>query len=131
MKDEISTANIKMVNPFSVVLKKSNENCKFHNGYYYFPIRLHLQSESSGNNFLKLSDIDFVSYRLDSSFPKPLRISYNRSNNFEITIWTYGFFILDVVIYAKWGQSFPIKRIPIEWSVTEEEKKMNGKELEW
>ena len=98
----------------------------------YFPIRLFLHpTETIGGDLLTLDDIDFVSYRLDPSFPQPVRVARSRTNAFELTIWTYGFFRVDATIYTTWNQAFVIKGVSLEWTVTDEEKKVNGSELQW
>ena len=46
-------------------------------------------------------------------------------------IRTFGFFRLDSTIYTKWNQAYVIKGVSLEWPVSEEEKKVNGSELQW
>ncbi len=40
----------------------------------------------------ELDDIDNVQYELHPTFKQRIRVAESRSNNFEIRIWTYGYF---------------------------------------
>jgi transcription initiation factor IIF auxiliary subunit len=64
-------------------------------GKLYFRVRIFLEGPD-------LKKIDKVIYTLHPTFPKPRR-EISNGRNFELTIWTWGFFNLSVEIFSKDG----------------------------
>jgi transcription initiation factor IIF auxiliary subunit len=69
------------------------------NGRKNFYVRLFIQSENPSD----LDQIDFVIYELHPTFRKPKRMSKDRSNGFDLKIWTWGFFPISAQIFLKNG----------------------------
>ncbi|MGA1873660.1 MAG: pYEATS domain-containing protein [Thermoplasmatota archaeon] len=61
--------------------------------YYY--VRLFIEAPSLHD----LERIKFVIYQLHPTFRQPKRMSKDRGNNFEIKIWTWGYFEVKVKLY--------------------------------
>jgi len=55
-----------------------------------------------------LDQVEQVDYLLHPSFHKQTRSSKNRSNNFSITIWTWGVFDIRVTLHMKDGSESPL-----------------------
>lgn len=56
-------------------------------GRLYRNVRIYLEAVDDD-----LDAIDSVQYELHPSFRQRIRVSENRAENFEIRIWTYGYF---------------------------------------
>ena len=52
----------------------------------------------------KLDQINYVEYKLHSTFKNPVRKSSNRRNNFSITFWTWGMFQIEVIVHKHSGE---------------------------
>ena len=74
-----------------VLVKKLNEA-----GRQHFRVRIFLEGPD-------IDQVDRVVYTLHPTFPNPRREISTRPR-FELIIWTWGIFSLDVEIYAKSGQ---------------------------
>ena len=61
--------------------------------YYY--VRLHIEVLS----LQELERIKFVIYELHPTFRQPKRMAKDRSKNFEIKIWTWGYFNVTAKLY--------------------------------
>ncbi len=97
----------------------------------YFYIRVALEEPRDTKKYFSLDDVILVKYTLHETFPERERVGGSRSNNFEIKFWTYGFFEIKVEVFLKHGKKESFKH-KLEWSVTPEEMKTNGKEeLSW
>ena len=57
----------------------------------------------------ELDLVERVEYTLHPSFKRPVRSSANRSNKFSITFWTWGMFMIDVVLYLHDGTTRQIQ----------------------
>jgi len=128
---------------FTIRAERINDVERFEqNGLFYFYIRIFLArvapkvissssaSYSSEDQQLDYNDIKYVVYNLDPTFPQPIRKS-DTGNQFEIKIWTYGFFKVTANIFTNNGAVFTISDVPISFEVSEEEKKKNGSEVVW
>jgi len=67
--------------------------------YFYVKNRVYL----TGPDFNKVKK---VTYYLHESFPNPVQVSIDRSNEFEIWIWTWGRFPINAEIETDSGQVF-------------------------
>ena len=95
---------------------------------YYIYVRIFLEDTSQG---AELDNIDYVVYKLHPSFKNPLRRSDDRRSNFEIKIWTYGWFHISATIIPKQGLPMEIKG-KVEFTPTPEEIATNGAdEFRW
>jgi hypothetical protein len=92
---------------------------------FYIRIFLDVNSRYIGNNPLILDDIDLVKYHLHSSYKQNVRISENKLNNFEIKVWSYGYYRMFATIYPKVGDIRVIEGF-VEFPVTPEEKERNN-----
>jgi len=68
-------------------------------GYSYVKNRIYLTGPD-------LDKVKKVQYVLHETFPNPVRVSEDPSNNFEIWIWTWGRFPIKAIITTKTGQQF-------------------------
>lgn len=69
------------------------------NGRPHYNVRLALKTDDAS----ELSQIDAVQYELHPTFKQRTRISENSSTNFEIQIWTWGYFAVKAKLYLKSG----------------------------
>ena len=69
-----------------------------------FYVRLYIEGQDPSS----LNKIDFVIYELHPTFRKPKRMAKEKSNNFEIRIWTWGFFPVNAQIFMKNGDIRPV-----------------------
>lgn len=100
-KYEIRTERVRGVAP-----KQFNAGGTSH---YY--IRIWVQADVSDD----LDKIRFVKYHLHPTFKKPTRLSSERISDFDIKIWTYGFFEVKVDLFFKDGSQGRIsKRLEFE-----------------
>lgn len=58
---------------------------------------------------LKLDEVKLVQYELHPSFREPYRVSTDPTHNFEVGIWTYGFFPVKATIIKKDGSVETVK----------------------
>ncbi len=68
-------------------------------GRVHHNIRIYLATDNQS----ELDDIDAVKYELHPSFKERIRLAENRSNNFEVRIWSYGYFRVNAKIFLKSG----------------------------
>jgi len=108
------------------VAPKKFEQSKYLN--FYVRIYIDIENSFSSKSPYQLDDISFVKYELHPSYLEPIRTSSDRRNNFELKVWTYGFFPIKAIIYLKLGTSLTING-NVEFPVSEEEKKINKEEL--
>lgn len=85
-----------------------------------------------GDGRLSLDDVSTVIYELDSSFgDSRFQKSSTRRNDFEIRIWTYGWFIIKATVILKSGRAYEL-RGKVEFPVSDQEKAKNGRaEFTW
>ena len=95
MSYEIKTERVKGSDP-----KKFREGGRDH---YY--IRIFIEPDETN----KLDEIDSVQYELHPTFRQRNQVATERSNDFEIRIWTYGFFNAKAKIIKKAGKTEPIE----------------------
>jgi len=79
--------------------------------YLSFFIRIfidYIDNSSMENKYL-LEDISFVKYELDPSYRDSNRLAENPQNNFEIRVWTYGYYPIQATIFPKYGSSYILK----------------------
>jgi hypothetical protein len=106
---------------------------RFKNGKYLnFFIRIFLDiDEKSGNNrenIYSINDVSFVRYELDPSYRDPYRISESPQNNFELRVWTYGFYPFKATVYLKFGATVALNGF-VHFDVSEQEKAQNRGEV--
>ena len=105
---------------------KKFENSKFLNFYIRIYIDINLNQFSSKS--YSLQDVNLVKYYLDPSYKDPIRISEDRNNNFDVKVWTYGFYKIKAIIYLKLGQQIEIEGF-VKFPVNDEEIKNNRGEV--
>lgn len=103
----------------STVIKNPNGKVKFktfnEGGSEHFHIGIWVEGDDRD-----LDSIEKVQYKLHPSFKKYLRESAARSNNFSITIWTWGMFDIEVTISKKDGTEEMLKYY-LEYSLPEDD----------
>ena len=67
---------------------------------FLFQVRIFIKTYDR----LDLEDIRYVIYELHPTFPNPKQISKSIHNNFEIRIWTWGFFDVKAKLVMKGGR---------------------------
>lgn len=67
-------------------------------GKYHYYVRIYLEASAE-----ELDNVQLVKYTLHESFVDPIRVSENRSANFEIKIWTYGYFDINALLFKSDG----------------------------
>ena len=88
--------------------KRFTERGRFH---YY--IRVFIEAPHA-----TLDSVDFVKYTLHPTFKDRYRVSFNRSKNFEIKLWSYGYFDVQASIVMKNGATAEASGY-VEWRVPE------------
>ena len=80
------------------------------NGRKHYNIKIYLKTDDKS----ELLDVSAVQYELHPTFKQRTRISENLSSNFEINIWTWGYFELKAKLYFRSGG---VKEIAgrVEW----------------
>lgn len=103
---------------------------KFANSKYLnFYIRIYIDVEnSSARNIYTLDDVSFVKYELHPSYKEPVRVASDRQNNFELKVWTYGFYPIKATVYLKYGGSVNV-RGNVEFPDSPKEKETNQGEV--
>jgi len=71
--------------------------------HYYVRMFIEGQTPSA------LDNVKYVIYELHPTFRNPKRISEDRHNNFELKIWTWGFFNVNCQVFLKSGDMIGIK----------------------
>ncbi len=102
---------------------------KYLNYYVRIFIELDRSALSRLQNAYYLDDISLVKYELHRSYIEPVRTSSDQRNNFELKVWTYGFYPIKATIYLKSGNSITIPG-EVKFEVSDEEKKRNAGEME-
>ena len=90
MSFKIETERVKGISP-----KKFREGGRDH----YF-VRIFLKPDSSA----ELDEVDSVQYELHPTFRQRIQVATERATNFEIRIWSYGFFSAKAKVIKKIGQ---------------------------
>lgn len=80
-------------------------------GRFYYYVRLYIQASPSA-----LDAVEFVKYKLHPSFKDRFRISQNRARNFEVKLWTYGYFDVEASLVMKDG-STGSKSGYVQWKI--------------
>lgn len=86
--------------------KQFNEGGKHH---YY--VRIYLNGSAAA-----LDQVLFVRYTLHPTFRNRYRIGKNRSTNFDVKIWTYGYFDIQANIIMKNGSTQDLRGY-VRWPV--------------
>src|SRR5262249_12893169 len=114
---------------FHIKSKRLPQNPVKEGKLFYFYVRIFL--ESHGNKPEAMENIDYVIYRLDPTFgDHRLQRSNNRAADFEIKIWTYGWFPVSATVMTRDGQPFEIQG-KVEFEVSETEKQGQPGEFRW
>ena len=82
-------------------------------GKLHFYVRISLEGSSEA-----LDRVELVKYSLHPTFVDPVRVSTSRQSNFDIRIWTYGYFDITASIILRDGFKNDIRGY-IEWQVPE------------
>lgn len=80
-------------------------------GQFHYYIRIFVEGSPEA-----LDQIELVKYKLHHTFRDPHRVSTNRAANFEIKIWTYGYFDVQALIVTKDGLSIPTSG-SVQWKI--------------
>ncbi|MGE3467257.1 MAG: pYEATS domain-containing protein [Pyrinomonadaceae bacterium] len=80
-------------------------------GRYYYYVRIYLEGLPSA-----LETIDLVKYMLHPTFKVRTRISDDREHQFEIKIWTYGYFDTTATIVFRDGTTQAVRGY-VEWQI--------------
>jgi len=99
--------------------------------YLNFYVRIYIDIDpeiAAKNNVYNYDDINFVKYELHPSYKDRFRISEAKANQFEIKIWTYGFFEIKASIYMKLAQSLELTGM-VKFNVFPAEKARNKGEV--
>jgi len=75
--------------------KRFNENGRLH-----FYVRIFLQAGPED-----LDGIELVKYTLHPTFVNPVRVSASRDTNFDIKIWSYGYFDISALLVMRDGST--------------------------
>lgn len=113
----------------SMVAPRKFEKSKFLNFYVRIFIDINPALLSNFQNSYTLDDISFVKYELHPSYLEPIRTSSDNRNNFELKVWTYGFYPIKATIYLKMGSPLLLNG-EVKFEVTDEERKINRGELD-
>ncbi|MDT5062786.1 MAG: hypothetical protein QOH63_3245 [Acidobacteriota bacterium] len=57
-------------------------------GKLHYRVKIYIDADNPDD----LLKVDSVVYELHPTFRERIRVSYERTRNFEIALWTYGFF---------------------------------------
>jgi transcription initiation factor IIF auxiliary subunit len=63
-------------------------------GKLHYPVRIFIEADDPR----ALDEIKTVQYKMHESFKEPYRVSSDRRSGFEVIIWTYGYFDVEVEI---------------------------------
>lgn len=123
----------KKENAFVIKIDRLNQEPKlFENSKYYnFYVRIFVDIDPNWtrkNNIYTLDDINFVKYELHPTYKQAIRISEDRSKNFEIKVWTYGFYPIRATLFLKLAQTLDI-RGEVRFPVSPEERLRNKGEV--
>lgn len=80
-------------------------------GKHHYYVRISLDAPAAA-----LDEIDLVKYELHSSFKDRYRVSVDRAKNFEIKLWTYGYFDVKANIILRTGATNAITGY-VNWKV--------------
>lgn len=83
------------------------------NGRLHYNVRIFL----SATNDSELDNIVNVQYELHPTFKERIRVADNRLDNFEIRIWSYGFFVIRAKIFSKSGSKDIVEGY-IKWGIS-------------
>ena len=108
---------------------KNFDRSKYLNYYVRIYIDIDPSALSRLQNAYYFDDISFVKYELHPSYVEPIRTSSDQRNNFELKVWSYGFYPIKATIYLKTGNSLTIPG-EVKFEVSDEEKKRNAGELQ-
>lgn len=105
---------------------------KFEDGKYLnFYVRIYLALDPTlvftQSPFYSFDDVSLVKYELDPSYYDSIRSSSERGRDFEIKVWTYGYYPIKATIYFKMGKPVTIYG-NVKFEVTDEERKKNKSE---
>lgn len=83
------------------------------NGKYHYYVRIYISAADSA-----LDQIELVKYTLHPTFKDRVRVSASRQSNFDIRIWTYGYFGITATLFLKDGSNTDISGY-VEWEIPE------------
>src|ERR1700730_7422258 len=66
-------------------------------------VRIYVEEDDPNTAPKSLANIQYVLYELHPSFKNRLRRSESANANFEIKIWTYGWFLISATVIPKSG----------------------------
>jgi transcription initiation factor IIF auxiliary subunit len=73
-------------------------------GYEHYHIGVWLEADSER----EMDRVSLVEYELHPSFEKRLRSSKNRSNDFSITFWSWGTFVIRALVHLVDKEAHPL-----------------------
>jgi len=113
---------------FEIRCERSPRRAELEDDTYYFYVRIFLAETAVGRGDFSLDEVSTVIYELDPSFgDSRFQKSSTRRNDFEILIWTYGWFIIKATVILKNGRAYDL-RGKVEFPVSDQEKAKNGRE---
>jgi hypothetical protein len=125
---------IKKKNPFEIAVEKLKSEKDEDEDFYYFYIRIFLKRREGvpeTDEYLSLNEIDSVLFILDPTYGEGRnRLTKNRSKNFELKVWTYGFYKVSAKLITKAGFTFNLDG-NVVFEVTDDELKTNEDEVKW
>lgn len=80
-------------------------------GKLHYYVRIYIEAPATA-----LDSTELVKYELHHTFRDRYRVSTDRSKNFEIRIWTYGYFDIKASILRRDGQTIKVSGY-VEWKV--------------
>jgi transcription initiation factor IIF auxiliary subunit len=79
-------------------------------GKLHYKVRIYLEPTDNDS----LSDIRSVQYKLHPTFREQFRVSDDSRNNFEIQIWTWGYFMIEATIIMTNGSTELVENY-VDW----------------
>ncbi len=80
-------------------------------GRLHYYVRIYIDAQPTA-----LNAVELVKYTLHPTFKERYRISMDRSNCFELRLWTYGYFDIQAAIVMKDGRTQNITGY-VEWRI--------------
>jgi len=90
---------------------------------YYIRIYLDVERDAVNQDIYDLSDVSFVRYQLHHSYKQPVRIAESKENNFQLLVWTYGFYQLKATVFLKLSSPLTVLG-QVYFSVSEHDKEV-------
>jgi hypothetical protein len=117
---------------FEIASERIDRKSEEAGGLYYAYVRIYLKEVLRRDADITLDDVDYVIYKLDESYgDSRLQQSRSRATNFEIKIWTYGWFYVTATVITKDGRAADLGG-KVEYEPTDQEVAANGrKQFTW